>query len=180
MDSEDRIPVLVRCCQRGDRQAFEALFRQFQPRLRYYVRHLNGAGGNHAEDTLQNVWLKVVRRIGSLKDPQAFIAWLYTIARREVYDRGRTRDPFAELTDEHLELAAGNGEVTFDEEDATRIHRALGRLKARQREILTLSFLEELSHKEIAEVLGVNAGTVKSRVFYAKEALRKELERNHE
>ena len=179
MDSEDRVPILVRSCQRGDRQAFEALFRQFQPRLRYYVRHLNG-GGNHSEDTLQNVWLKVVRGIGSLKDPQAFVAWLYTIARREVYDRGRTRDPFVELTDERLEQAVGNGEVTFDGGDATRIHRALGKLKARQREILTLSFLEELSHKEIAEVLGVNAGTVKSRVFYAKQALRKELERNHE
>ena len=179
MDSEHRIPVLVRGCQRGDRQAFEALFRQFQPRLRYYVRHLNG-GGNDTEDVLQNVWLNVVRRIDALKAPQAFVAWLYTIARREVYGRGRTRDPFVELTDEHLELAAGNGEVTFDAEDARRIHRALGRLKARQREILTLSFLEELSHKEIAEVLGVNAGTVKSRVFHAKEALRKELERNCE
>ena len=179
MDSEDRIPVLVRCCQRGDRQAFETLFRQFQPRLRYYVQRLNGTG-NHADDLLQNVWLNVIRKINSLKDPQAFVAWLYTIARREVYSQGRNRDPFVELTDEHLELAAGNGEVTFDAEDATRIHRALGKLKARQREILTLSFLEELSHKEIAEVLGVNAGTVKSRIYYAKEALRKELERNHE
>lgn len=178
MDSEDRIPVLVRCCQRGDRQAFEALFSQFQPRLRYYVRHLNG-GGNRSEDVLQNVWLNVIRKIDSLKDPQAFVAWLYTIARREVYSQGRVRDPFVELTDEHLELEAADDELTFDQEDAERIHQALAKLKAQHREILTLSFLEALSHAEIAQVLGINAGTVKSRVHYAKQALRKELEKNH-
>ncbi len=179
MRSDEHMRVLVSRCRQGDHQAFEVLFKQFQPRLRYYVQRLNG-GGNHAEDTLQSVWLKVIRKIGSLKDPQAFVAWLYTIARREVYGQGRIKDPFVELTDEHLELVAGDGEVTFAEEDATRIHRALVRLKAQHREILTLSFLEELSHREIARVLGVNAGTVKSRVFYAKKALRQELERNHE
>jgi RNA polymerase sigma-70 factor, ECF subfamily len=179
MDTEDHVEALVSRCQRGDRGAFEALFRQFQPRLRYYVRNLNGTG-NHADDLLQNVWLKVVRKIDSLNDPQAFVAWLYTIARREVYSQGRTRDPFVELTDEHLELVAENEEPTFDEEDAARIHRTLANLKDSHREILTLSFLEELSHHEIAQVLGVNAGTVKSRVNYAKQALRQALERNHE
>jgi RNA polymerase sigma-70 factor, ECF subfamily len=179
MDSEDHVEALVSRCQRGDRAAFEALFRQFQPRLRYYVRNLNGTG-NHADDLLQNVWLKVVRKIDSLKDPQAFVAWLYTVARREVYSQGRIRDPFVGLTDEHLELEAASDEPLFDQEDAARIHWALAKLKAAHREILTLSFLEELSHHEIAQVLGVNAGTVKSRVFYAKKALRQALERNHE
>ena len=179
MSSEDQTHVLVRRCQQGDRAAFEELFGQFHPRLKYYVRRLDGAR-DHAEDILQNVWLKVIRKIGSLKNPQAFVAWLYTIARREVYGRGRSKDPFVELTDEHLEQVAGNGEVSFDAEDAARIHRALARLKPGHREILTLSFLEELSHREIAQVLGVNSGTVKSRVFYAKQALRTELERNHE
>jgi len=179
MDSDEQMRTLVSRAQQGDRRAFEVLFEQFQPRLRYYVRRLNG-NANHTDDILQNVWLKVIRKIDSLSDPQAFVAWLYTIARREVYGQGRIKDPFVELTDEHLEQVAGNGEVTFDAEDATRIHRALARLKPRYREILTLSFLESLSHQEIGQVLGVNPGTLRSRLFYAKQALRQELERNHE
>ncbi len=179
MDSDEQMRTLVSRAQQGDRRAFEALFQQFQPRLRYYVRRLNGST-HHADDILQNVWLKVIGKIGSLNDPQAFVAWLYTIARHEVYGQGRIRDPFVELTDEHLERVAGEGEVTFDAEDATRIHQALARLKPRHREILTLSFLEALSHKEIGQVLGVYPGTLRSRIFYAKQALRQELEKNHE
>ena len=127
----------------------------------------------------QNVWLKVIRKIGSLKDPQAFVAWIYTIARREVYSGARMRDPFVELTNEHLEQVAENGEPLLRDEDAARIHAALARLKAHQREILTLSFLEDLSHEQIAGILGIRAGTVKSRIHYAKQSLRKELERGH-
>jgi len=179
MNSEDCIPALVRRCQWGDRGAFETLFKQFQPRLRYYVQRLSRTG-NHADDLLQNVWLQVIRKIDALEDPQAFVAWLYTIARHEVYSQGRARDPFVELTDERAEQLVEDNEPPFDREDAMRIHRALTRLKDAHREILTLSFLEELSHQEIARVLGINAGTVKSRVYYAKQALRQALERNHE
>jgi len=179
MDSEDRISALVRCCQRGDRAAFETLFTQFQPRLRYYVRRVD-SGGNHADDLLQTIWLQVIRKIDSLKDPQAFVAWLYTIARREVYSQGRVRDPFVELTDEQAEQLVEDAEPVFDREDVTRMHQALGKLKASHREILTLSFLEGVSHQEIAQILNLSAGTVKSRVYYAKQALRRALERNHE
>jgi RNA polymerase sigma-70 factor (ECF subfamily) len=114
-----------------------------------------------------------------LKDPQAFVAWLYAIARHEVYGRARIKDPFVELTDEHLQLVTDQDELVFTDEDATGIHEALGKLKAYHREILTLSFLEDLSHQQIADILGVSRGTVKSRIYYAKQSLRKELEINH-
>jgi len=178
MYADDSLEALVRRCQGGERAAFKELFRQFQPRLKYYVRRLDRAG-DHAEDILQNVWLKVIRKIGSLKDPQALVAWLYTIARHEVYGGARMRDPFVTLTDEHLERVAEEPEPVFRDEDAERIHLALGWLKPHQREILTLSFLEELSHEQIAGILGIRAGTVKSRTHYAKRSLRKELERGH-
>lgn len=178
MGFEDQLQGLVRRCQHGERAAFEEVFRQFQPRLRYYLRRLN-AGDDHIEDTLQDVWLKVVRRIGSLRDSRAFIAWLYTIARNEVYGRAKAKDPFAELTDEHLELVADNHEPVFAEEEAARIHAALGELTPAHREILTLCFLEDLSHKQIAAILGIRAGTVRSRIYYAKQALRRELEKEN-
>ena len=179
MGGEDPLRALVRRCQRGERTAFEELFCRFQPRLRYYVRRLH-ADGDQADDVLQEVWGRVVRQIGSLRDRQAFVAWLYRIARNEVYGRARTTDPFVELTDEHLELVADEDEPAFHPEEAARVHDALDRLKPEQREILTLCFLEELPHRQIAGILGIPPGTVKSRIHYAKRALRQELERNHE
>lgn len=178
MSSEEPLQVLVRGCQRGERAAFEEVFRRFQPKLRYYLRRLD-PGGNHVDDTLQDIWLKVVRRIGSLRDPAAFVAWLYTVARHEAYSRTKARDPFVGLTDEHLELVTENHEPVFTEEEAAHIHAALDRLTPVHREILTLCFLEELSHQQIADILGLNAGTVRSRIYYAKRSLRKELEKDN-
>jgi RNA polymerase sigma-70 factor (ECF subfamily) len=65
---------------------------------------------------------------------------------------------------------------SFDEEDATRIHAALDRLPAEQREVLVLRFVEDMSYDEIAAVTGLALGTVRSRLFYGKQALRKHLE----
>ncbi len=178
MSAEDPLQTLVWRCQRGDAAAFEELFRQFQPRLRYYVHRLD-TDGDHTDDTLQEVWTKVVRGIGSLRDQRAFVAWLYTIARNEVYGRAKAKDPFVELTEEHLESLTDDPEPAFREEDAARIHQALETLSPAHREILTLCFLEELSHQEIAGILGLHPGTVKSRLHYAKQALRQELERDY-
>jgi RNA polymerase sigma-70 factor (ECF subfamily) len=178
MGFEDQLAILVRRCQRGDRGAFETIFRQFQPRLRYYLRRLN-TGGDHVDDTLQDVWVKVVRQVGSLRDARAFIVWLYTIARNEAYGKAKAKDPFVELTDEHLELVTDDHEPVFSDEDAARIHAALARLTPAHREILTLGFLEDLSHKQIAAILGIRDGTVRSRIYYAKQALRRELEKDN-
>ncbi len=178
MGFDGQLQDLVRRCRRGERAAFEELFQQFQPRLRYYLRRLD-TGGDHVDDTLQDIWVKVVRRIGSLRDSRAFVAWLYTIARNEVYSRAKVRDPFAEPADERLELIPDNHEPVFSDDEAARIHVALGRLSPPHREILTLCFLENLSHKQIAGILGLRAGTVRSRLYYAKHALRKELEKEN-
>lgn len=84
------------------------------------------------------------------------------------------------LSEEHLDLHAQSDELVLDEEDATRVHQALDKLKTHQREILTLGFLEQMPYKQIAEVLGISVGTVKSRVFHAKQSLHEELEKSYE
>jgi RNA polymerase sigma-70 factor (ECF subfamily) len=179
MGSDDQLQELVHRCQRGEQVAFEELFRQFQPRLRYYLRRLD-AGGGHTEDLLQDVWVKVIRGIGSLKERRAFIAWLYTIARNEVYGRARIPDPFVGLSEEHLDLPAEAVEPTFTGEDAARLHQGLDRLRPHHREVLTLCFLEELPHQQVAQILGIRANTVRTRIYYAKQALRRQLEKSHE
>jgi RNA polymerase sigma-70 factor (ECF subfamily) len=138
--------------------------------LFYYLRRL-APGEADAWDLLQETWLKAFRSINSLRDPRTLPAFLYTTARNAVVTRLRNRA---------IELASPTGEeavapdcafIAFD--DAEQVHHALDQLPLPQREAVTLYFLEDLSIEEIAQVLGVPVGTVKSRLHYAKQAIRK-------
>ena len=170
---------LIRRCQRGDRAAWETIFATYHPRLRYYMRRM-GAAGQDGEDLLQEVWVKAIRRIETLREPRAFVAWLYRIARNELYSRTRVRNPSVELLDEQAAEFPAGGAPEFYADEGARVHRALARLKPHHREVLTLNFMEALSYQQIAEILDVNPGTVKSRIFHAKQSLRRYLENGHE
>lgn len=176
METAEQLECLVLRCQVGDHAAFEEVFRQFQPRIEYYIRRLSRTDQG-VEDLLQDIWLKVIRKISSLKHPRAFVSWLYRVARNELYGRGRQQKDTVGLPEEDTMGTGGDPDtVLIAAEDAERIHRGLGRLKPHHREILILSFMEQLAHAEIAEILTCTPGTVRTRLFYAKQALRKELE----
>lgn len=178
MGSLEELDHLVRRCQQGDQEAFEAVFMQYQPRLRFYIRRLV-ASLDHTEDLLQDIWIKVIRKVKGLRDPRAFTAWLYRIARNEVISRYRAQELSLGLSEEILESYGAEEEPDFSDEDAAAVHQGLDRLKPAQREVLTLFFLEQMSYKNIAQVLNVNLGTVRSRLFHAKQSLRRELEKRH-
>ena len=180
MDAAEQMECLILRCQVGDHDAFEEVFRRFQPRIEYYVRRLS-ATDQGVEDLLQDIWLKVIRKIHTVKHPGAFISWLYRIARNELYGRARKasvqttsydEEPVAPQDDPDAWLLAA--------EDVEQIHHALDRIKPHHREILILSFLEQLDHAEIASILACKPGTVRTRLFYAKQALRKEMEGTHD
>ncbi len=169
--------LLVLRCKRGQNQAFDELVRQWEGRLLYYIRRLV-ATEEDAWDVLQQTWIRVFKGIRSLDAPDRLASWLYQIARCAALShwRGhyRAEAPIQENADV-AELAAPGQDCHF--EDAEKVHFALGRISLLHREVLTLYFLEDLSLDQIAEVLGVPAGTAKSRLFYAKWALRAVLER---
>ncbi|OQA02532.1 MAG: ECF RNA polymerase sigma factor SigE [Planctomycetes bacterium ADurb.Bin401] len=177
MELEKHLETIVHRCQDGERAAFEELFELYQPRLKYYVRRLDCDGIN-VDDILQDIWLTVVKEIRKLKESKVFAVWLYRIARNKVYDGFRRREEFAALPEES-ELSVSQDETTFDAKDAEKLHTALKILKPYHREVLTLCFIEQMSYQSIAEVIGCGIGTVRSRIFYAKQALRKELERQN-
>ena len=176
MSNEGQTDGIVRRCQAGERAAFEELFEVYQPRLKYYVRRLDGS--DSVDDILQDVWLTVFRKISKLKDGRLFAVWLYRIARNKVYDRFRRKDRFAPLPQENELAAADNEKVVFDA-GAERVHQAMEKLKPYHREVLTLCFLERMSYTDIAEVVGCGIGTVRSRIYYAKRSLRAEMERQN-
>lgn len=175
METAEQLECLVLRCQIGDHAAFEEVFRCFQPRIEYYIRRLRRRDQG-VEDLLQDIWLKVIRGIPSLKHPRAFVSWLYRVARNELYGQGRQQKATVALPEDTMGNGGDPDTVLIAAEDAERIHRGLDRIKPHHREILILSFMEQLAHAEIAEILTCTPGTVRTRLFYAKQALRKELE----
>jgi RNA polymerase sigma-70 factor (ECF subfamily) len=178
MEFEKRLEKIVHRCQDGERTAFEELFDIYQPRLKYYVRRLDNGGAN-IDDTLQDIWLTIFKKIHKLKDAQVFDVWLYRIARNKVYDGFRRTERFARLPEDDEFPVSGSVEPVFDASDTEKLHTALNKLKPYHREVLTLSFIEQMSYQSIADVIGCSIGTVRSRIFYAKQSLREEMERQN-
>lgn len=160
--------------QRGDREAFEGIVRLWETPLFFYLRRL-AASEADAWELLQETWLKLIRSLGSLRDPQALPAFLYTTARNTALSRLRKREleQVENFAEEVHDDSSGNDISVFD--NADEVHHALDQLPLLQREALTLYFLEDLSLDEMAATLDVPVGTVKSRLHYAKLAMRKIL-----
>ena len=147
---------LVLSSQAGSRAAFEELARRWMPRIvRYAARTLGWerASADVLRDVVQETWVAVVRGLRRLEDPAHFPAWTCAIASRKCADAiraddwGRSRD-----------LAA-----------------AIARLPEAERSVVHLYYGEDLGVAEIAAVLGVPPGTVKSRLHHAREALKRFL-----
>jgi len=167
--------VLVLRCQAGDREAFASLFERYHVPLKYYLRRLVNSP-EKADDVLQTVWLTALREIGRLRHSGAFRVWLYRLARNEALQQIR-RDRRWREVEESLSVAEPDGhEDQFTAEDAARVHSALAELSPAHSEVLVLRYLEELSYEEIASVVGCELGTVRSRLHYAKRAMRRVLE----
>jgi RNA polymerase sigma-70 factor (ECF subfamily) len=164
--------LLVVRCQAGDRAAFGELLGLYQPRLRYFLVNMVG---DAAEDLLQDVWFDAYRGLARLADPGAFPSWLYRIARhRALAELRKKRLPLASL--EGIEVIEEGDDEEFSREEAEQVQAALARLAPCHREVLLLRFFEGLSYEEISQVTGSHLGTVRSRIHYAKRALRRVIQ----
>ena len=164
-------------CRRRNVAAWDELVERWNDRLLYYLRRLIDHE-HDAKNALQEVWLKAFRNIRSLRDRSRLAPWLYTIARRTAMDHFRTE--YARRETQDCELMENQ---TVDEreeqlilENAELVHFGLGQLRIQEREVLTLFFLDDLRIGEIAAVLEIPEGTVKSRLFKARRDLRRVLE----
>ncbi len=167
--------LLVRY-QRGDQAALEELVRFWEKRLFYYISRLVD-NEEDAWDALQDTWVGLVRNVSKLRDPQSLVMWLYRIARNSAMNKLRSRYSDREyLAESEKMIEADDAAEEFSFEDAHEVHLALGKLSPPHREVLTLHFLEDFSVDEISQILSVAPGTVKSRLHYAKRALRTILE----
>ena len=158
--------LLVMEAQDGNAQAMEALISRWQKRLWQYARRLTG-NAEAAWDVTQESWLGVVRGIRRLDDPARFRPWVYRIVTRKAHDwigaRVRARTQQAEPAGEPTTTAGPSKlDVSVD------LESVLQRLLVRSRVVLTLYYLEDLGVSEVAQVLGLPVGTVKSRLHQAR------------
>jgi RNA polymerase sigma-70 factor, ECF subfamily len=149
------------------------LYRQYRGQLLSFVLRLTAGDRQHAEDVVQETMVRAWRRAGQLAlTEQSPMPWLATVARRIVIDeRRRRRARPAEVGDDMLDKAPATDET----EDLLRrvaVADALQALSAAHREVLSETILRGRTVNEAAEILGIPAGTVKSRVYYALRALR--------
>jgi len=179
---------LISGLQVGDEDAYEKLIQRFQgPVYNLAWRLLNDP--TDAGDVMQEVFLKIFRSVGSFRGESSLRTWVYRIAVNESYNRRRWtfrhRRGETGLDDEHDETGArekplmDSGETPFDftmNREAQRLlEEGLGAVTPVFRAALVLREVEDLSYEEIAAVLEVSVGTVKSRIRRGREALRQYL-----
>jgi RNA polymerase sigma factor (sigma-70 family) len=173
-DKERRNELLAVRCQLGERAAFDALVRRWHRPLWCYMNGLIEPA-QAVDECLQECWLRIVRGMPSLADPGRLVPWMFSIARRSAIDslRGRYRDATDDAIDPDS-LPADEPALLTDE-DIALLHRGLAALSPTEREVLTLFHLDELSLQDVAAVLELPLGTVKSRLHRARAALRSRL-----
>src|SRR5260370_4828394 len=177
---------LVRRLRAGEEAAYEALLARFQqPVYNLAFRLLSNPGD--ASDGVQEVFLKVCRNGGHFRSQSSLKTWIYRITVNEAHNqrrwffRHRSREVgLDDETDEGCSRTVPDTgrspfDCAFDREKHVLIENALGRINPLFREVVVLRDIEDLSYEEIAEVLQISLGTVKSRIMRGREALREEL-----
>lgn len=154
----------------GDGEAFRKFYERHHRRVYFFLFRMVGEQ-SAAEDVLAETFTAAWRQAGSFQGRSAVSTWLLGIARNLANNHLRCRRDHENLDDhEHL---SGEARSDLEQSDRARVMAAaLQRLSAKHREALDLVFYHELKYGEIAELLGIPTGTVKTRVLHAKEALR--------
>jgi len=167
---------LVRRARRGEEAAFGALVGRYQ-RAAYAVAFSVTGRHEDAEDAAQESFLVALERLEECRDPERFAGWMMTIVRNR--SRNLVRRESLRATDQ-VPAAASSGEPTPERSAETtelreRLDEALEELTDIQRQVVMLHDMEGWKHREIAGLLGLPSGTVRSHLHFARRALRESL-----
>lgn len=178
---------LVLRCQQGDQQSFRQLYRTYEQRVRSTLYQLCGA--ETLDDLMQEVFLRAWKGLPKLRQPAQFSTWLYRICWNVASDQRRQ---FAQQRAVNSKLKAGTEAIPSQEAkhsqapDLMELHyqdivrRGLQELSFEHRAVIVLHDLEDLPQKEVAQILGIALGTVKSRLFHARMSLRQYIQQQGE
>lgn len=165
---------LVLLAQGGSRDAFARLAERWTPKILAFAARTLGTT-EAAKDVVQETWESALRGIARLEDPARFRAWLYAIAARKCADAMRGRYRGQNIVAKAQAMALDPADAEADNNERLDLVAALKRLPPEQRVAISLYFGEEMTIAEIASITGAPEGTVKSRLFAARTALREHL-----
>ncbi|MBY0502518.1 MAG: sigma-70 family RNA polymerase sigma factor [Bryobacteraceae bacterium] len=180
--------LLIERLRANEEMAYEELIQRFEhPVYNLVYRLLNDP--SESADVVQEVFLKVFRKVDGFRGDCSLKTWIYRIAVHESYNqrrwfrRHRQQETALESGDEqtlsYMDVIPDAGpspfQMTLDHETRERIEAALQEVKPVFRAAVILRDIEELSYEEIASILDTNLGTVKSRILRGREAVRKQL-----
>ena len=171
----------VQQARSGSPEAWDVLFHRYQLPLYVYVFELV----HHEQvslDIVQETFINAFRYLGSLREDARFGSWLFGIAHQKCIQRWRKQGREDFLPEEFAEMSAefddGPDELLIRQEQEAEFMSLLQQLPPPQRSVLLLHYVEDFSLEEIAGITATQLGTVKSRLHYAKKALRKLVEEN--
>lgn len=161
----------------GDREALAALYQQVEGRV--YAFALSRLGNAEAaQDLLHEVLLTVWRRAGSFQGRSRPLTWILGIAHHKIIDALRKSNRWQEEPPDETAVDTGAPnpfEAVADDQRRSAIRGALEKLSDQHRQVIHLAFFEDLPYTEIARILEIPEGTVKTRMFHAKKTLQKRL-----
>jgi len=176
-DSEHIInEKLVRRYLNGDEESLKLLIKRFHPKLKGVVyRQIHQK--EPVDDIVQESWYAIINNLAELKHQIGFEAWALTIARRKAIDWIREQQLSRRKMEDLRQEPEGNQEEQADENSRklSEISRKIQELPRAQQMVLIMFYKDNLTIKEIAKVLDVSAGTVKSRLFHGREFLKASL-----
>jgi len=189
-ESETRVPTeqeLILLCQQGDRDSFRLLYQRYQQRVRSTLYQL--CGTSSLDDLVQEVFMRAWKGLPKLKKAKYFSTWLYRISWNVATDRRRKLARVKEKTSLN-EKYANKDRLNYgkdlsnvqDTPDLMHLHyqdivqRGLDNLSFDHRAVLVLHDLEDIPQKQVAEILDIPVGTVKSRLYHARNSFKKFLE----
>ncbi|HOW98086.1 MAG TPA: sigma-70 family RNA polymerase sigma factor [Kiritimatiellia bacterium] len=178
---------LIRRAQQGDVDAYDVLVRRFQGKIYALVYNMT-SNKEDAEDRVQDVFIKAFHSLRHFKGESSFYTWLYRIAINRTINFLKTRknritlslsdmDSGAERDPAYVELRARESPVRDVSliELQDKLNKALQTLSEKHRVVVVMHDIQGVPHEEIARIMGCSQGTVRSRLFYARQQLQKEL-----
>ncbi len=188
MKPDIREEALARRAQQGDDVAFDSLVDFISPRLFNYAFRLLG-NRDDADDITMEALMRIYNALPRYKWDNPINTWMFQIIKNLCYDhmKKNNRKPlsFSEITaedgdePEFVDLNSNPADIVLKSADAEIIHKAINELSPDAREVLTMFDIQGMSYLEIADILNLNMGTIKSRLNRARHTLCEKLEKSH-
>lgn len=181
MEQDDSV-ILLKKISAGDEMAFADFYRLYETRLYRFIKSkLNDSF--EASDILNEVFLNVWQKAGTFEGRSKVSTWLFGIAYYKTMDRLRKKIPETVDDDQFLEIkddAPSQLTCMVSDENAGDVRFCLDTLKSAHRAVMELTFFSELSYREISQIVDCPENTVKTRMFHAKQAMKRCLTKRME